>query len=758
MTQREKRKSYKVKIIVDLSKIKEDPELKPEIPRFEELFGKKPIKVAAVISGKILNSLEINPQEYKNISSIPIEIGFDYEPERFKGVNIIVAPNLSEKEFLGINSEKRWISVRRFRNDVADLSKEKLIISSSLFKIWLAFCQTYTIRGRVVCRKFKGFDLIEQKPIFCDEPVPGAKVEAYDVDCWWFWWKKEFIKSAITDINGFFEIKFRWCCFPWYPRLKHKWIINPELLEKVKEVFAAAKPPIPPPPPEALRSPVAFVEYTKQINTTSLGPQPEPPDIANVNPQPEPGFKEESIARRFRLPEMAYKIIPCWPFRRRDCRPDIIFKVSQECKGELEVIYEESLSQTRWNIPPHLNVTLLADCDKACSIPICEESPPEDCIQFTQVGCLVQVPEICNDPASPIFGYYNGSTNIPCTSPNRVDRPFGGTLDIYGFGFVGAENADYDYYKVQYAPYGTTSYADIKTRPFVRYFWFDPLPLTPPYTVRAVFEPISFGGEDDLIETVELWKKQWEASHPGQKLFPIPTNRDQIVRWATYNLPDGVYTIKLQGYKKTDGGLKGPYTVYSCVATNKEEKIHLYLDNRQDGHPASTPEHPCGSGTIHACTNEPDCDFIKIVKNDGTSESEEIGVCGIAKLKDTDTLTIYYEVKDEDGHLSHYCLSAHYAENEVFNIVNYCYSALQKGSAPIPLFPATYPGPRYTQALLQGATRPHWYGGSFKVTLTGADFISCAYLFRIRVWKRTTNGCGLVYGNRCEFSFCVEKI
>lgn len=759
MSQREKEKSYKVKITLDLSKIKEEPELEPEIHKFEELFGKNPIKVAAVISGKILSSLEIELQEYKNIFSIPIEIGFDYEPERFKGVNIIVAPNLPEKEFLGVNSEKRWISVRKFRDNVADLSKEKLVILPHLFKIWLAFCQIYTIRGRVVCRKFKGFDAIEQTPIFCDQPVPGAKVEVYDVDCWWFWWKKDLIKSAITDINGFFEIKFRWCCFPWYPRLKHKWMLNPELLERVKEVFAAARPPIPPPPPEALRSPVAFAEYTRHIDIAGLGPQPEPPDIAAISPIPEPPQLQEQLTlQKFRLPEIGCKLLPCWPFRRRDCQPDIIFEVSQECKGALEVIYEEALSQTRWNMPTHLNVTLLADCDKACSIPICEESPPEDCIQFTQVGCYVHVPEICTDPASTIFGYYNGSTNIPCTSANRVDRPFGGTLDIYGFGFVGADDADYDYYKVQYAPYGTTLYTDIKTLNFVRYFWFDPLPTTPPYTVRAVFGPISFGGEDDLIETVELWRKQWKASHPGQKLFPTPTNRDQIVKWATYNLPDGVYTLRLQGYKKTDGGLKGPYTVYSCVATNIEEKILLRLDNRQDGHPASTPEHPCGYGTVHACTYEPECDFIKVVKNEGAPEEEEIGVCGIVKLKNTDTLTIHYEASDIDGHLSHYCLSAHYAENKVFNIVNTCYSAPKKGGSPVSITPGTYPGPSYGQALLQGVSRPHWYGGQFKVTLSGADFIPCAYLFRIWVWKRTTNGCWLIYRNRCEFSFCVEKI
>lgn len=46
----------------------------------------------------------------------------------------------------------------------------------------------------------------------CDEPVPGAKVEAFDVDCWWFWMKKNRASSTTTHPDGTFEITFRWCC------------------------------------------------------------------------------------------------------------------------------------------------------------------------------------------------------------------------------------------------------------------------------------------------------------------------------------------------------------------------------------------------------------------------------------------------------------------------------------------------------------------------------------------------------------------
>lgn len=749
---------YQIKAILDLSRLSEDANRDPDTHKLVELFGDRYIKVAAVVGGDILDFAEIDPRKHKDQSSIPVELAFNYEPVKFKGVNIVVAPNLPVREFLGASSEKRRISPRQFKENVADIRKDKITVEVGLAKIWLAFCQTYTIRGRVVCRKFVRFDSIEQMPVFCDEPVPGAKVEAFDVDCWWYWWKKDFIKSAITDMNGYFEIKFRWCCLPWYPNLKQKWTPDLELLDTIREVFAQAKPPLPPPPKEALRSPVSFLEYMRQFDITGLGSKTESADLPNML-DAAPTLGKEASLSKVRLPMVPCSRLPCWPFRKSDCRPDVILKVTQECKGALEVIYEETRADTRWNIANDLYVTLLADCDKACSIPICDDLPPEDCIQFTKIGCLVDIPEICTESTSPIFGYYNGSTNVPCTSTNRIDRPFGGVLEIEGFGFVAAENSDFDYYKVQYAPYGTTSYTDIETLTIERYYWFNPPATTPPFTVRATFDATTYDAKDNLIKTVELWRKDWEAANPGQALFPTPTNRDMLVRWNTRNVPDDVYTLRILGYRKNNGGLDGPYPVVSCVDTSKEETMLLRLDNRQDGHPPSSASHPCGFGTVHSCSSEPDCDFVRVVKNDGLKGSKEINGCDMVKLKDTDTLTIYYDVGDEDGHLSHYCLSAHYAESQVFNIVNHCESATDKGSAPVSDSSGTYyPGPHYTQALTQGATRPHWYGGRFKVQLQGSDFISCAYLFRLRVWKRTTNGCWLIYGNRCEFSFCIEKV
>ena len=63
--------------------------------------------------------------------------------------------------------------------------------------------------------------------------------------------------------------------------------------------------------------------------------------------------------------------------------------------------------------------------------------------------------------------------------------------------------------------------------------------------------------------------------------------------------------------------------------------------------------------------------------------------------------------------------------------------------------------------------RPFWYGGNFKVTVTVGATITgnphnafetcCAYALRLRVWKRTTNGCTRIHRNDCEFSFTLIR-
>ncbi|HIC91960.1 MAG TPA: carboxypeptidase regulatory-like domain-containing protein [Syntrophaceae bacterium] len=465
----ESKMKYTVKLLLDLREIKEDPGLEKELYKEE-----KPIKVAAVRGGKILAAVEIEIRNIKDVSKIPVTIEFDYPTEEPPGAYIIIAPNLPEREFLGIEAKKIWVSPRKFKDNTADLTKERILIPKYLFRWWLILCHTYTITGRVVKRVWKDH-------VPCDEPVPGAKVEAYDVDCWWFWWKKDLVGSATTNPDGTFEIKFRWCCLLWYPLLKPRWVIDPDLL---KHITKAVKPYVGPIPPEVLKSPIDFEKFlggtqkiAPHVGAINIGEFPGGEKATPSFPLPPPKglelAREELIAPVSPITDLISKIRPilsplrCWPFWPKDCSPDIIFKVTQECEGEENIIHDEGPFQTRWNIPISLNVSLFAN-EKACSIPICEEPPPGDCLKFSWVNC-VSVEHIGTSPGPPDLRGY--------AYPLAQDRPFAETIRVKGLFGAGS---DVDYFKVQYS-YNGGAFNDMpkdKLVGFGRSYWAPSSKLT----------------------------------------------------------------------------------------------------------------------------------------------------------------------------------------------------------------------------------------------------------------------------------------
>ena len=152
-----------------------------------------------------------------------------------------------------------------------------------------------------------------------------------------------------------------------------------------------------------------------------------------------------------------------------------------------------------------------------------------------------------------------------------------------------------------------------------------------------------------------------------------------------------------------------------------------------------------------------DCYIRKICVNEGTANEHCISACDIVVLSATDTLTIHFTAScpatARDGHLAGYWLRAEYGLSQVFYIGT--------GIGVFQPDPTFEVGPDYASALLQGAPRPNWYGGDFKVTITGADFPQCcAYLLRLRAWTRTTHGCTdpqWVHANEFELSFTVLR-
>lgn len=773
-----------MKCMLDLSMLNQDPETAKAL-----LAEKEPLKAALVRNQMVLVSQAISLKRQTDLTKVALSLAVDYPCDEVPGLYLTIGKNLPDEIFLSAEPLKIWISPEKFRDGVADLTKEQVTLPVHLFKRWLLLCREYTITGRVV-KRVQRWDPIEQMYVPCDEPVPGAKVEAFDVDCWWFWVKRDLAGSATTNPDGTFEITFRWCCLLWLPILKPRWVIDPELLRQIVE---AIKPHIGPIPPEILKSPVAFEQFlgiSEQMTATAASPQVTEIRTSTCAKKAMPisrsttaelslaAIRKPVAAQTIKADKIIDKIrpllplLPCWPFRAKDCTPDIVLRVTQECEGEVNIIYDETPFQTRWNIPTHLNVTLMAN-EKACAIPVCEEPPAGNCLKFMWVNCTT-VQNIGTSAGPPdLRGYAN---------PGSTDNPFCGS--IYVKGKFGAGSA-VDYFKVQYA-YAGGIFKDLPEDhllAFSRSYWAPP-PGSPPGT-HATWNNLTFKPEpvDGKIVYKTLRKAEQENPLPAGWLWGYLWN-DAITlfRWNSSGLEgDGLYTLRLTGYSWDDVSKKlvNEQVMKTCdIKVAPEEKVMIRIDNRDANDPVYkvNEDRPCGDDTVHLCTYEPDCDFrlIELVRKDDFHNPLPITPCDVIELTDLDYIVIHFKASvpknTYDGHLLAYSMYAHWGEDLVFDAIDSDGTIINLTADPDTLI-----GPTYGQTLAGTQLtdrngrppadpehdRPYWFGGNFKTTIKGSKFTTCAYTLVLRVWKRTIENCTAptyVHVNWCSYSFTIKKI
>ena len=151
------------------------------------------------------------------------QLAFDGPPG---ALTIYVGPATATDEEL-TQSQTITVDVGRRRwADRASLAIAPIVIAPYWWFWWLRWCREFVIRGRVVCPD--------------GSPVPGASVCAFDVD-WWFWWSStQQVGCATTDVNGAFEIRFRWCCgyWPWWWWRNRVWTLDEVLAGRVSNVLA----------------------------------------------------------------------------------------------------------------------------------------------------------------------------------------------------------------------------------------------------------------------------------------------------------------------------------------------------------------------------------------------------------------------------------------------------------------------------------------------------------------------------------------
>ncbi|MFP7755612.1 hypothetical protein ACLG6S_13360 [Thermodesulfobacteriota bacterium B35] len=686
------------------------------------------------------------------------------------GVRLLAGPDVADEALRSTTVQQIRIPARSFKE--GNIKGAILEVNERLYHDWLRHCRTVTLRGRVVCRRLV-WDRIEQQYVVCDAPVQGALVTAFDVDRYWWWYRRDEVGSDYTDLNGNFEISFRWCCWWWRPWLIRQWQLDPAIVERIRELAEQAVLPVPIPRPDPVPDFTIFAQMTAEATAVSapslLPAMGQPPDQA--------GFVALGEQLKELLPAAPdLERIHIWPwYPLFDCSPDILFRVTQDCGEGETVIYTEDTGKTRWNVGTELNNVVLVANEAACCSPFCCNDPPdEDCLAVYGLGCTTAYPveKIEQDATDPLAGYGN---------PGSMDRPFGGTIGIRG---VFGDGSEIDYYKPQRrrispAPTGWEDMPADEMARFIRRHYIGP-PW--PFFLNETVKPIVVAGET-VLRTIHRFRKE----NPQVVPFVDPANGDMLINWKTADdsgnqgspmpgLQDGLYELRLVGYRYDEEKkeLVDQQIMALCPAEEDEidPALHagmiLRLDNRSWSH---------AGGTVHVTTGEPDCDFpdiCAVVVNEapglppGRQQERCIDACGIARVRAGDTITIHFRASDTDGHLEQYSLTAHWGESNSFNVLAAGTLAADPDPLVGPGYGQTFTGSQGVHRAGLPATdpehdRPFWYGGDFKVTVTVSDTAfptCCAYLLRLWVWKRTTNGCTSsrhFHNNLCEFSFTVIR-
>ena len=283
---------------------------------------------------------------------------------------------------------------------------------------WWRWCRTFVVRGRVVCADGR--------------PVPGAQVCALDVDWFFIWSSTQQVGCTTTDANGAFELRFRWCCGwrPWIWWLRRHWRLDPILSARVGDLLATR--------PDLRLGPIAGQQPTlgALAPLVERGPTAASADLVRTDLGAVDRLRDDLLTRLPVAPELErLRIWPWWPWSPwRDCTPDLIFRVTQDCGNGPVTIVNETVRDTRWDVPTTLGVTLVAT-DESCCLnrhrPPNEPCPEGECLIVDRV-CDYEIDQIGGNlgaPAAPV-GYARPGA-VPVDSADH-HRPFGGIVPSTG--------------------------------------------------------------------------------------------------------------------------------------------------------------------------------------------------------------------------------------------------------------------------------------------------------------------------------------
>lgn len=675
---------------------------------------------------------------------------FDDAPGQLR---VVLGPeNATTEQLRGLQTIAIDVPSRRWGGG-HELELGPIVISPYYWLWWWRWCQNYKITGRVVCAD--------------GSPVPGATVCAYDIDAWWWWWSKDQVGCAVTDVNGAFEIDFTRCCgwWPWWWWENRVWLLEPELAQRIGALLRDnprfRRVPMPSPRP-------SLAVFNQLLTKSSAGLRPGPQALAGppkraaagraLDPSDLEALRTELLAALPASTEFQQlRLWPWWPWSPWwDCGADVIFQVTQTCSGQTVTIVNETISQTRWDIPTSLNVTLVAN-DQACCVASCVnfDCPQGDCLLPSDV-CLDNVGSIGGNLGAPAIVLPNPTNFIGLLNPGlgaslnySADRPYAGSPWLEG------SCGDVDYYELLYWDAGLASpttplppppaaipYAPIASGAFGgfnRQVFISPNWVTVPFPVNSY----SDGTTNHLvIETMA----HYEFNH-GPQLWDLATFGLLTILNTLNTLPNGTYFLQFRGWTRPgySGNLTNPRILPACGTDGTLNWFAITIDNQSV---TAAPTDPnglnCGLGTVHLCTGQPETAILQVAIQHQDGSTTLIGPCANVSIVSTDQLVIDFAAFDPDGYLANYTLALDYGPSLTVDLLSLG-ATLSPSPIPPPWCPtAAQVGPDYGKALGQGAAPPWWTGGAIRLTVPATEAfpeVPCAYLLQLYAHKRTITSC-----------------
>lgn len=694
------------------------------------------------------------------------ELRFDRKPA---GLRVAIGPETASYADLAHLQTLTFTVLPSQWRDGDRLRAPAVMISPFYWEWWLVWCRDYTITGRLLCAD--------------GSPVPGATVCAFDVDWWWWWSSEEQVGCAVTDANGAFQMTFRRCCgwFWWWWWEQRNWRVDPVLADHIVPLLqkSAGIRNVPPPGPTpdlkvfgSLLSQTSGQSHipglaAAQVRRGGARPSFNPADLETLRSDLLTVLPASDELGRLRL----WPWWPWWPWL--DCDADIVFRATQNCNGQNTVVLDESVLQARWDIPSQLNVTLVANDQACCLAQPCQDGdcPAGNCIVPIDI-CYLTAASVGGNPGASSAPATIGYANPGGASPGAPfgDQPFSESV-LLSANVGDAFDADYYEFEWTTTPAVPSSWSPMPAGAdgaFYRAFWdatltshsvlFAAQPVGSPSGIRNVFESRQHYAANNSIGI------GWDNS-----------NLNTLMSWQTTVFANGVYYLRLKGWTRPGygGDLADPRVIPFCD-TEEDNFAVVALDNRPPpgpgaGHPT---DHPCGGGTVHLCTTQPDCNIFSV-----TIGGQSVGYCAnVTGVLDSDPVEISFMAHDPDAVLAYFALDCTYGLNSVVDIIcsnngvptpgaGVVTGSLSAGPAASNatswIGPAAQIGPDYGTALTQGAAPPQWTGGTFTLTTTvGALFpeVSCAYQLQLWTYKRNIVDCGgATYYNLTELSFTVTK-